>query len=652
MSSTRQLLRSPSVASVVASILVFLSIIGLRSTGSLEFLELGAYDWYVRWRPGASVPDSRIVLIAITEQDIRNHGHPLPDAILAQVLERLARFRPRAIGLDIYRDIPVPPGREKLDAVLTSNPHIIAVMKVGEGRLEGTPSPLALKDTDQVGFSDIVVDPGGIVRRGLLFQDVGETTAYSLALRLALLYLRRGGIALQPDASNAEHVRLGPTTIRPFEANDGGYVGADAGGYQFLLDFKGARWTFPAYSLTTLLSGDIEPEAITDKIALIGSVAESVPDVFYTSYSRGLQANQQVPGIELHAHIVSQLLRLALDGNSPVATPSKWQEWFWVLLWSAMGGMMGLRVRSPWRFSLCAASGLLLLALVAYLAFVRGWWIPLVPPGLAWLTAAGVVTAHMSNQEKRQRAVLMQLFSKHVSREVAEAIWHQRDQFLDGGRPRPRSLIATVLFTDLMNFTGVAEKLDPRALMEWLNEYMEAMAQHVMAYGGVIDKYVGDSIMAIFGVPLPRETDAEISRDAVNAVNCALAMEMTLIQLNSRWREQQLPTIGTRIGIFTGPLVAGSLGSTQRLEYTVIGDTVNTASRLESFDKHLFAPDSINSPCRILIGEATRCQLGEQFQTQRVGEVSLKGKDQKITVWRVVGRVDRGPDHVMQEESG
>ena len=116
----------------------------------------------------------------------------------------------------------------------------------------------------------------------------------------------------------------------------------------------------------------------------------------------------------------------------------------------------------------------------------------------------------------------------------------------------------------------------------------------------------------------------------MNAVNCALAMERSLIQLNSGWREQHLPTIGMRIGIFTGPLVAGSLGSAQRLEYTVIGDTVNTAARLESFDKDLFAPDGLSSPCRIIIGEATLRRLAHQFETQHLGEVSLKGKDQKI----------------------
>jgi len=624
------------------SALVFLGVISLRSTGGLESLELAAYDWYIRLRPEPSMSDSRIVLITITETDIHNQRRwPLTDATLAQALEILSQYQTRVIGLDLYRDVPVPPGREALEAILTSTRNIIVVEKFGQDAEIGILPPSVLENTAQVGFNDILVDPGGIVRRGLLFLDDGETVAYSFALRLALLYLQAEGITPQPDASHPQHIRLGHTTIRPFESNDGGYVGADARGYQFLLDFREVRRSFPSFSLTALLSGEIAPEAIKDKIVLVGVAAESVKDFFYTPYSRGFHAKQQIPGIALHAHIVSQLLRSGLEGSAPVATMSEWYEGCWGLLWSVLGGIVGLRVRSPWRFLLLAASGLLILSLAVYCAFLRGWWIPLVPPAMALLISATILTAYMSNQEKEQRALLMQLFAKHVSPEIAEAIWRQRDQFLRGGRPRSQELIVTVLFTDLKGFTSVSEKMNPQALMDWLNTYMETMAQLVIEYGGVIDDYAGDGLKADFGVPLARTTESEIRRDAVNAVNCALAMEKEMNRLNVLWQEQHLPTMGgMRIGIFTGPVVAGSLGSAQRLKYTTVGDTVNIASRLESFDTDLADQNLTHSPCRILIGEATLQYLDHQFKTQRVGEVSLKRKEQKITVYRVVGRED------------
>jgi adenylate cyclase len=143
--------------------------------------------------------------------------------------------------------------------------------------------------------------------------------------------------------------------------------------------------------------------------------------------------------------------------------------------------------------------------------------------------------------------------------------------------------------------------------------------------------------MAAFGVPVPHATDAEIQRDAINAVQCALAMEQRLIQLNQRWQAQDLPVIGMRIGIYTGSVVAGSLGSTDRMEYTVHGDTVNTAERLESFAKHRFAPDPFNRPCRILIGEATLGYLDDRFQMNKMGQVRLRGKNRKVVIYRVLG---------------
>ena len=173
--------------------------------------------------------------------------------------------------------------------------------------------------------------------------------------------------------------------------------------------------------------------------------------------------------------------------------------------------------------------------------------------------------------------------------------------------------------------------------MDWLNEYMGAMAEQVSTHGGVIRQYAGDSIVAIFGVPVARRSEAEIARDAINAVACALAMETTLRELNRRWAAENRPVTAMRVGVFTGPAVAGSLGSAERSEYVVVGDTMNTASRLESFDKTLFAPDPMGRPCRILIGETTLRYLGDRFATEHVGGVTLKGKEQAVDMYRVLG---------------
>jgi len=307
-------------------------------------------------------------------------------------------------------------------------------------------------------------------------------------------------------------------------------------------------------------------------------------------------------------------------------------------------------VRSPVRLSLLGASGLLILGLAVYFAFLAGWWIPFVPPAMAWLISAGLVTAFMAYQEKKLRGLTMQLFARHVSPEVAETIWRQRDQFLDGGRLRSQKLMVTVLFTDLAGFSKVSEKTDPPALMDWLNTYMETISKCVMAHGGVVDDYFGDGMKADFGAPLPRSTEAEIRQDAISAVKCALAMEREMFRLNTVMLERNLPPLLMRVGIYTGPVVAGSLGGTERLKYTTLGDTVNIASRLESFDKELAVPNVASSPCRILIGESTMRYLDSQFHIQRVGETTLKGKEEKITIYRVVGQSDRTTGGDRQED--
>jgi adenylate cyclase len=613
------------------------AVMGARSLGLLEAFELVAYDAYIRLRPADPSPSARITLVTVSERDILANGWPLSDEVLARAIEVVARHEPRAIGLDIYRDVSVKPGRQKLEAVLATEPRVIAAMKFAEGGSSGVRPPRILQDTEQVGFNDILVDPGGVVRRGLLFLDDGTTVSTSFALRLALRYLEAQGVVPQPDPHNPSLLRLGRVTIHPLDAHEGGYVGADARGYQFLLDFKDARRPFSSVELASLLAGSFDPGLFRDRIVLIGVAAESVKDDFYTPLSKGYKVGQSMPGVIIHAQIASQLLRMGLDGDAPMAALPEWQEWLWVLLWSVAGALVGLGVRSPWRLLFAAGGGLVGLVAFDLLAFLAGRWIPLVPPALGWLSAAGVVTAYMSYREMAQRTLLMQLFSRHVSREVAEAIWRQRDQFLDGGRPRPERLVVTVLFTDLTGFTTVSEKHTPEALLEWLNEYMDAMTHEVSHYGGVIRQYAGDAIVAMFGIPVPRQTQAEIDQDARNAVYCALAMETALRELNRRWRLQGRPTAGMRIGIFTGAVVSGTLGTADRSEYVVVGDTVNTASRLESYDKELFAPDADTRPARILIGEPTLVLLDGRFETERVGEVSLKGKENRISIHRVIG---------------
>jgi adenylate cyclase len=635
---------------VVAVVAVSAGVLALRMGGALESAELAGWDWFIRLRPDPSVADPRIALVAISDADITAHGPwPLSDDTLARALEALVRHRPRAVGIDLYRDAAVPPGAERLDAVLRAHPAIVGVMKFGAGGAEVRPHP-ALAGTEQVGFSDFVVDRGGTVRRGLLFLDDGAVTAQSLALRLALLYLAADGIGPRPDPRDETVIRLGPTSIPPFEADDGPYVRADARGYQMLLDFKGAGRPFATIGLAALLSGAFDPATVRDRVVILGVTADSVKDFFVIPHSHGRATAQQVAGIAVHAHVVSQFLRMALDGDPAPAIARGWQETLWIVLWGALGGAVGMAVRRPGILALALGGGVALVGAVDFLAFARGFWLPLVPPAMAWIGSSVIVTAYVSYREKRERAAVMRLFSRAVSKEVAEELWRQRDDLLEGGRARPQRMTATVMFTDLAGFTTLTEKLPPAVLVPWLEELMDAMTRVVIAHGGVINKYIGDAIMALFGVPLARTTDAEVAADARAAVRCALALGETLAGLNRRWRAEGRPTTAMRIGIATGAVVAGSIGSAERAEYTVIGDIVNVAARLESVDKETFVADLALAPCRILIAETTLYHLGDLFSVERIGDVVLKGKAETLTVYSVVSGQARVPSAVPGKE--
>ena len=635
MDTFRKLFRFPPVPIFFISGICFLAITGLRNTGALEHIELTVYDFLVRSRPSITGIDKRIVIIRIDEKDIvLQKQWPLTDNTLSKVLKAVLVHQPIAVGLDIFRDISVPPGSAELNRLLIENPNVICVTKFGKG---GVPGPPVLHETNRVGFNDILVDPGGVTRRGLLFLDNGDRVVYSFNLILALHYLKTRGIFARPDRENPDVLKLGQTTIPPFKKNDGGYVNADVRGYQFLIDYKDGEDFYQSFSLTETLNGKIDPDKIRDKIVIVGAVAQSVKDIFYTPFSRGFLSGQHMHGLILHARLANQLIRFGLGESTPVQTLQERTEIFLILFWSILGGTAGFFNRSPFRQTIVLTTGTAVLFMISCFAFLHDLWIPLVPPVMTFFLSSTMLTALASGMEKKQKAVLMQLFSKHVSSEIASDIWNNRDDFLYKGKPRPRKMAASILFSDIKGFSRISETLDPDILMEWLNNYMEAMTDIIISYGGVVDDYAGDGIKANFGVPLPRNSQDEIAKDAVNAVTCAIEMGREMIRLNTIWKGRGFPEAGTRIGIHTGPVVAGVLGSAQRMKYTTVGDNVNIAARLESYDKNLGA----DQPWRILIGETTYNHLpGRLFNTRFVTKADLKGINKKVSIYRVFSRTD------------
>lgn len=642
-SGLTRLLKSPPLVAAALSLAALALVAAIRAAGWLEPLELLAHDYYLRAEAVKRAPDDRLVLVGATDEDFNRWGWPLSDAILAKTLEKIEAHDPAAIGIDLYRDAARGEGEVEFRQTMLAHPNIIAVTKIGDGRDSGIPPP-AFLEPERIGFADVVLDRGDIVRRGLLFLDDGENTYTGFALRLALLYLQPHGLGVEADPADPARLKIGHHVIPPFEANDGGYVGADAGGYQFLLDYAGGPEPFRRLTLSDVLDDRVPAGTLAGRVIVLGVAGQSVKDFFATPFSVGELGDKTVYGITLHAHIVSQLLRMAKGEDAPLLTWQDRHEAVWLALWSLLGGLLSLALRSPLRFGVAFCLGLAAIFATGHFGMSHRLWVPVVPPALAWVAASLLTVAYLSVLERKQRGQLMQLFSRHVSGEVANEIWKHHEEFLAGsGRPLPQRLDVTILFSDIRGFTSISEQMSPEGLMNWLNEYIGEMADLVIAHGGMVDKFIGDAVMAIFGAPVPHHSRAEIEMDAVKAVECALAMGEAVGRLNMRWQAQGLPPIAIRIGINSGQAVAGSLGSSNRLEYTLIGDAVNTASRLESMDKD-WPGLAAGEHCRILVSESTMSCLNGRYAAVNIGSVHLKGKEQNIGVYRITGESAKGTD--------
>ncbi len=647
MKALRKALQRPLVACVLISLLIVGAVLAVRSLGWLQRAELIAYDAFTRRNSHPDATDPRIAIVGMTEADLVKYGFPIDDAMLARVLETIDAQQPSVIGLDMYRDLPEPRNRSlypQLEAVLKSHERMIGIQRIGFVK-----APPALNETERISANNLLKDytVDGVYRRGpLLCEDGVPEPIPSLSLALVLGYLAEKNIGPEMIAGpgGAAVLQLGKTTFPRLTPNAGGYVGLKVRDYEYLVDFQAPRHfrvqekegqyganTPYDFSFGELIEGTIPPGALKDKIVLVATVMQSIKD------SNPTPLDDNLRGVQQHAMMVHQLLRAALDGVPPMTWWPEWAEVAWIAAATLLGGVLGLVFKSPWKLALALALLVGAIVFAGWWMFLHGTWMLVAAPALGCAVAATFVTSFTAYLESSERGAMQSLFSKHVSTKVADELWANRDAFLDGGRMKAKRITATVLFTDLKGFSTTSENMDPSTLMDWMNHYFDAVGSHVEANNGMVNKFIGDAIMAVFGAPIESEGEEAFDLDAAHAVECALAMERTLIELNIGWKRDGLPTTEMRVGIYTGALVAGSLGTSERMEFTVLGDTVNTAARLESAGKEAVGPDMPVSPCTILIGDSTFQRLRGKYRTIALGAMSLKGKADKIIVHRVIG---------------
>ncbi|MDJ1182022.1 CHASE2 domain-containing protein [Roseofilum sp. BLCC_M143] len=404
-------------------------IVGVRMTGVLQPLELSSLDQWFRLRPREET-DSRIIIVGIDETDLELVGQlPISDEILVRLLEAVVAQEPVAIGLNLYRNLPVEPGNQQLTELLRSTPNIIGIEKVvGEVDGEAIAPPPILAELDRVAANDLPWDVDGKIRRGFLWiDDADGNTILSLGFRLALLYLESQEVV--PQMQEGFKFQLGDRLFQPFSSNDGGYIRTNDLGYQIILNYRGPHQSFEIVSLMDILTGNIPEDLMRDRIVLIGSTAKSLKDFVLTPYSSNIGGiPEPMAGVEVNAHLISQIISEAADGRSSIKTWPDFLEYLWIFIWA----IVGLKYISQWsatddvekliffRTILNLCFGLFVLILTSYFLFVLGWWIPLVPPVFAFLSSTFVETSYTLWSNLRRSQKQLQDYLCTLEMKVAE----------------------------------------------------------------------------------------------------------------------------------------------------------------------------------------------------------------------------------------
>ena len=391
---------------LLASFAVTGLVMGGRTFGLLQSWELKAFDQLMQLRPSER-QDSRLLVVAITEADFQlkeqeSRKGSLSDLALAKLLEKLESYQPRTIGIDIYRDFPVNPNQSELATRLKNSNLIFTICKVSEQNLNepGIAPPPEIPIQRQ-GFSDFIKDRDGVIRRHLIAMKPNAkspcATPHSFSAQLAFHYLKVEGI--EAKYTNKNQLQVGQVIFKRLQLPAGGYQKIDDAGYQILLNYRPVHYHSPIADTVTLndvLTDKVPPEAVKNRIVLIGVTAQSDGDYFPTPYSASQEIYQEMPGVMLHAQMVSQILSAVKDERPLLWVWSPWSETLWVWSWSLLGGILAWRIRNFLRLGLAGGTALGILYGLSFGLICQGGWVPLVPSALALVITGGSVVIHNS----------------------------------------------------------------------------------------------------------------------------------------------------------------------------------------------------------------------------------------------------------------
>jgi diguanylate cyclase (GGDEF)-like protein len=368
-----------------------LVIVAIKQLGYLQGFDLKIFDQFTRWHSQPQM-DDRLLVVGITEQDLQKlQEWPISDLVLAQIFAKLQKSQPAVIGLDIYRNFPQKFGQEQLIKQLQA-PNVVIIEKLGNSITPDVPPPDGIKPA-QIGFSDLLLDIDGVVRRHSVFGSASGKSFYSFPWQMANLYLKKQGITPKTVRQDRpEDIQLGAGILTPMKSNDGGYVHMDDRGYQILINYR-HRQIANTVSLQELLNDQVDDSLIKNKIVLVGTNAVSLKDSFFTPFSPTELDQVKTPGVMIHAQVVSQLLNLALAKNHELFRflPEQF-EIFLVFLGALIGGIIAWRITYPFQLVLILAIANIILWTISFYLFIYGVWLSVLPMSLSFIiTSVGII---------------------------------------------------------------------------------------------------------------------------------------------------------------------------------------------------------------------------------------------------------------------
>jgi adenylate cyclase len=573
--------------------------------GALERWELRTQDWRLQAR-GPRRTSARIVLAEIRPSTLDAWSDPMHawGIHLAAAITQARAGGARWIGLDLIPAITggKPEDRALFTALRQAEGHVVLATAIPPGSDPILPlRPLLYAHPEQgasLGFIDVPPGADDVVRRAPAYLRDGDRRLPSFSATLALR--ARGHSPVDPHA---------------LESLPGVRENAD-GLASFWINYVGPPGAFPTLAVEDLADPKArrltpgQKQALSGAILLIGPAYPGDNDIH-----RGPGADNYYRGVEIHAHALATLL----DGR-PLLPASRLRESLITVAIGALVALPAALLPFGWGvlWAVVVAAGWYAAAQRAF-ATDALWPVsyPLSAVGLAWLGQTGARTV----LEARRRRAVEAMFGQHVSRAVVDRLLRDPDAAALGGERRSM----TILFSDIRGFTTRSEEMPPEAVVAQLNEYLGAMADCVFQTEGTLDKYIGDGLMAFWNSPLDQPDHAR------RAVAAAWAMLQALDPLNARWRAEGRPTLGIGIGLNTGEVLVGNLGSQKRLNYTVIGHVVNLASRIESANKEL--------KTSLLLGETTFEQVRAHVRV-RPHTVAVKGVRGPVRVYEVLDFTD------------